>query len=327
MPETIVRPAQADAPSDGVGPTPTPGPSVTPSAADVIAQALRTIDIAQIGAVSGTAGSLGIDRIELGEATIDRLVVQGISASIQAGTTLLQDVRFVLELRLSVDWWYDFGWLGSGGDTVTLPSLSFGLPLGNVLVPSLQDINLVVPSATVNNAEASIAPITNLNLGGARFRDFQMDDTQLPSAGFGLSGMSLGAVTVDNVGFPAAASRRLGIGEFAPDGPLRLPSAEVTGIEIPSAQIPSVVSQGAVDIDNAQATRRGVSLSLGLFGFTFWVHPVFDIHIGQLTLTDVTAAASIERLRLEDVSAPMTIRGVNLGDLQLEQLTVNQVSI
>jgi len=54
---------------------------------------------------------------------------------------------------------------------------------------------------------------------------------------------------------------------------------------------------------------------------------VFDIHIGQLTLTDVTAAASIDRLRLEDVSAPVTIRGVLLGDLQLEQLTVNQISI
>jgi hypothetical protein len=320
MTETIVRPAQA-----GAGLSEEAG--APPSAADVIAQALRTIDISQIAAVSGTAGSLGIDRIELGEATIDRLVIQGVSASIQAGTTLLQDVRFVLELRLSVDWWYDFGWLGSGGDTVNLPSLSFGLTIGNVLVPSLDDINLSVPSATVNDAGAAIAPITNLDLGGARFRDLRVDDTQLPSAGFGLSGMQFGAVSVDNVGFPAASSRRLRLGDFTPDGPLRLPAAEVTGIEIPSAQIPNVVSQGAVDIEDAQATRRGVRLSLGLFGFTFWVQPVFDIHIGQLTLTDVTAAASIDRLRLEDVSAPITVRGVTMGDLQLEQLTVNQISI
>ncbi len=320
MPETIVRPAQA-----GAGLSEEAG--APPSAADVIAQALRTIDIAQIGAVSGTAGSLGVDRIELGEAVIDRLVIQGVHASIQAGTTLLQDVRFVLELRLSVDWWYDFGWLGSGGGTVGLPSISFGLTLGNVLVPSLDDINLSVPSVTVNDAGAVIAPVTNLNLGGAQFHDLRVDDTQLPSAGFGLSGMQLGAVSVDNVGFPAASSRRLSIGDFTPDSPLRLPAAEVTGIEIPSAQIPNVVSQGAVDIENAQATRRGVRLSLGLFGFTFWVQPVFDIHIGQLTLTDVTAAASIDRLRLEDVSAPITVRGVKMGDLQLEQLTVNQISI
>ena len=320
MPETVVRPAHT-----GPGLSEEAGPP--PSAADVIARALRTIDIGQIGVVSGTAGSLGIDRIELGEATIDRLVIQGVSASIQAGATWLQDVRFVLELRLSVDWWYDFGWLGSGGGTVGLPSLSFGLTLGNVLVPSLDDINLSVPSAVVNDAGAAIAPIANLDLGGASFRDLRVDDTQLPSAGFDLSGMSLGAVSIDSVGFPAAASRRLSLGHFTPDGPLRLPAAEVTGIQIPSAQIPNVVSQGAIDIEDAQATRRGVSLSLGLFGFTFWVAPVFDIHIGQLTLSDVTAAASIERLRLEDVSAPVTIRGVRMGDLQLEQLTVNQVSI
>jgi hypothetical protein len=320
MPETIVRPVRPDS-----GLREEAGPP--PSATEVIARALRTIDIAQIAAVSGTAGSLGVERIQLGEATIERLVIQGVSASIQAGTTLLQDVRFVLELRLSVDWWYDFGWLGSGGGTVGLPSLSFGLTLGNVLVPSLQDINLSVPSVTVSNAGAAIAPVNNLNLGGARFRDLRVDETQLPSPGFGLSGMDLGAVTIDSVGFPAAASRRLRLGELTPDGPLRLPAAEVTGIEIPSAQIPNVVSEGAVDIEDAVATRRGVSLSLGLFGFTFWVQPMFDIHIGQLTLTNVTAAASIDRLRLEDVSAPVTIRGVMLGDLQLEQLTVNQISI
>ena len=36
-------------------------------------------------------------------------------------------------------------------------------------------------------------------------RDLRVDDTQLPSAGFGLSGMSLGAVSIDSLGFPAAA--------------------------------------------------------------------------------------------------------------------------
>ena len=317
MSETIVRSAHRGLSED----------ASPPPAADVIAAALRTVDVGRIGAVSGTAGTLGVDRIELGEATIDRLVIQGVSASIHAGATWLQDVRFVLELRLSVDWWYDFGWLGSGGGTVGLPSLSFGLSLGNVLVPSLDDIDLSVPSAVVNDAGAAIAPISNVDLGGVSFRDLRVDDTRLPAAGFGLSGMELGAVTIDSVGFPAALSRGLGIGQFTPDGPLRLPAAEVTGIRIPHAQIADVVSQGAVDIEDAQATRRGVSLSLGLFGFTFWVAPVFDIHIGQLTLSDVTAAASIDRLRLEDLSAPVTIRGVRMGDLRLEQVTVNQISI
>jgi hypothetical protein len=196
-----------------------------------------------------------------------------------------------------------------------------------VLVPSLDDINLTVPSATVNDAGAAIAPITNLDLGGATFRDMRVDDNEQPSQVFGLAGMELGAVTIDKVGFPATTSRALRVGHFTPNAPLHLPAAEVTGIQIPAAQIPNVVSQGAIDIEHAQATLRGVSHSLGLYGYTFWVQPVFVNHIGQLTLTDVSASASIDRLRLEGVSAPVTIRGVTMGDLQLEQLTVNQISI
>ena len=71
---------------------------------------------------------------------------------------------------------------------------------------------------------------------------------------------------------------------------------------MPSAQVPNVVSQGAVNIDNAQATRRGVSLDLGVLGFTFWAAPVVDIHIGTLTLSNVSLSAGIDRLRVEDVS-------------------------
>ena len=96
---------------------------------------------------------------------------------------------------------------------------------------------------------------------------------------------------------------------------------------MPAAQVPNVVSQGAVDIANAQATRRGVELDLGVIGFTFWVAPVVDIHIGTLTLTNVSLSAAIDRLRVEGVSLPVTVHGVSAGDLRFEHLTVNQISI
>ena len=143
---------------------------------------------------------------------------------------------------------------------------------------------------------------------------------------------AVGILFVDDVhNHPGEANFEAAARNYWPEQPPRIESFALAGwmenVRIPAAQIPNVVSQGSVDIEDAQATRRGVSLSLGLFGFTFWVAPVFDIHIGKLTLSDVIAAASIESLRLEDVSAPVTIRGVRMGDLQLEQLTVNQVSI
>lgn len=301
--------------------------SSSDTVSDAVSAALRTVDISQIMAASGASGSLSVDRIELGDATIDRLVIQDLTAGLQVGRTQLEDVRFLLDLRLAVDWWYDFGWLGSDSGSESLGSLSFGLPLGNILVPSLQDINLSVPSAVVNDAQAEVSPITNLDLGGARFHDLRVDDTTLPSSGFDVSGLQFGALTLSNVDVPAASSQRLSLGDLTPKRPLKLPMAEVRGIKVPAARVPAVSSQGSVDINDAQATRRGVSLSFGIFGFTFWVRPVFDIHIGALTLNDVAASAAIKRVRIEELSSPVTIRGVLMGDLQLEQLTVNKISI
>jgi hypothetical protein len=41
----------------------------------------------------------------------------------------------------------------------------------------------------------------------------------------------------------------------------------------------------------------------------------------------VSAAAAIARLGIEGISTPVTVRGVTLGELQLEQLTINQISL
>ena len=301
-------------------------PSPALPGVDLVMAALRAIDISHVLVASGNIGSLRVADLRLGEATVDRLVVEGVSASVHAGSAFLQDVRILLELRLSVDWWYDI-WVWDDSGSQGLGSLSFVIGIGNVAVPSLRDIDLAIPRATVTDASLNVAPIQNLDLGGAGFRGLRIDDTKLPASGFGLSGLQLGAVTVASVGAPDATARSLAIDEFAPRSPIRLPAVEVANIRVPSAQVPNVVSQGAVNIDNAQATRRGVSLDLGILGFTFWAAPVVDIHIGTLTLSNVSLSAGIDRLRVEDVSVPVTVRGVSDGDLRLEQLTVNQISI
>jgi hypothetical protein len=284
-----MAPAPTTTPVTGTVPPLAPG-------ADLVLAALRAIDISQVLVASGSIGSLRVAELRLGEATVDRLVVQGVSASVHAGGAFLEDVRFVLELRLSVDWWYDI-WIWSDSGTESLGSLSFGIGIGNVLVPSLRDIDLSIPSATVADASVTVAPVRNLDLGGASFRDLRVDDTKLPASG------------------------------FAPRGPLHLPAVEVANIRVPAASVPNVVSQGAVNIDDAQATRRGVRLNLGILGFTFWVAPVLDIHIGTLTLSNVSASAGIDRLRVEGVSVPVTVQGVTAGDLRLDTLTVNQISL
>lgn len=306
-------------------PTTAPASPALPGV-DLVMAALRAIDISQVMVASGNIGSLRVADLRLGAATVDRLVVEGVSAGIHAGSAFLQDVRILLELRLSVDWWYDI-WVWDDSGSQGLGSLSFGIGIGNVAVPSLRDIDLAIPRATVTDASLNVAPIANLDLGASRFADLRLEDTRLPASGFGLNGLQLGAVTVASVGAPDATARSLAIGEFTPDNPIRLPAVEVANIRVPAARVPNIVSQGAINIDNAQATRRGVSLDLGVLGFTFWAAPVVDIHIGTLTLSNVALSAGIDRLRVEDVAVPVTVRGVSAGDLRLEQLTVNQISL
>src|SRR5262245_58870844 len=165
---------------------PRPPATVTPTptlpGADLVLAALRAIDISQGLVASGSLGSLRVADLRLGEATVDRLVVEGVSASVHAGSAFLQDVRILLELRLSVDWWYDI-WVWSDSGSQGLGSLSFAIGIGNVAVPSLSDIDLSVPRATVTAAALNVAPIRNLELGGAGFRGLRVDDTKLPASG------------------------------------------------------------------------------------------------------------------------------------------------
>ena len=302
--------------------------AITPplGVADLALTALRSIDIARVLVGAGTLGTLRIQDIGIGAATVDRLVVQGINAGIHAGSAFLQNVRILLELRLSVHWWYDVGLWSDSGDQ-GLGSLSFALGIGNVAVPSLSDINLAVPSATVTGASLNVEPVRNLDLGSASLRDVRVEDVKLPASGLGLTGLELGAVTVASVGVPDATARSLSVAELTPSGALRLPAVEVGNIQVPAAQVPNVTSMGAVDIANAQATRRGVELDLGVIGFTFWAAPVVDIHIGTLILSNVSLSAAIDRLRVEGVSLPVTVHGVSAGDLRFERLTVNQISL
>lgn len=311
-------------------PDPTPGP--TPAAASngvlagLVGAALRRVHVPRLRAATGSAGAMSIGRLTLGDATIDRVIIQGVSASIATGRMLLEDVRSVLDLDVGVSYHVGVGLVSaSGSPSVTL---SFPFDIGTVDVPDMEDINLAIPSATVNDAEVEVQPIHNLNLGGARFSGLEMEDADLPAAGFGLSGLTLGPVELTGVTVPAVSVSQVSIDEFAPDQALTLPATEVRNINLPDVDAPRVSSVGAVDIENARASRRELTLvDIGILRITLFAEPTLHIHIGALTLNDLSASSVIDRIRLEDISAPITVRDITLGDLMLEEITVNQVTV
>lgn len=290
---------------------------------DIIASVSRKINIAQLAAGSGTIRDIDIDKVVLGEAHIDKVILEGTKAGIHSGSAFLQNVRVLLELKLSLDWWVDV-WVYEDSGTESLGSMSFRLPIGNVQVPSLEDIDLSIPSLSVDNLSADISPISNLDLKGGTFNELDARETKLPASGFQLNGLGLGNFSLSGVQVPKTTTKEATIDRFRPNSDITLPGAQISQIQIPSA-VAGTIQSGPIDVDGV-ATRRGVGVNFGIFGVTFWVQPVAHINIDSLTLQDVSLSAAINQAKIENVTIPVDIRGIKLKDIEINQVEINNIT-
>ena len=155
----------------------------------------HTIGIAQAAVDSANVGQIEIDKIAPGAAQVGSLSLTGTNIAIKSGSARLHQVRFVLELKVTLHWWYNFGFLGSGGADENLGSYYFPFNAGDVDVPALNNIDLNIPNVTATNISAGIAPLLNLTLGSAAIKTLLASKISLPTAGFQLGGLGLGPVS------------------------------------------------------------------------------------------------------------------------------------
>ncbi len=291
--------------------------------ADLIGPALRRLNVSQLLAQSGSAASLGIDQIRLGQASIGRVDIQGVNATLDAGDTRLEGFRMVLRVTVGVR----FRVFGLSRER----SVTFGFPfnVGTVSIPRLDDITLAVPSATITGTQIEVQPVNALDLGGGQFTDLRLDGTLLPAAGFGLAGLGLGEVKLRDLAVPMTFTEGLSIGSFSPDRPLLLPSTVVTNVQLPSVRAPRVSSSAPIGIPNVRPEdlEQTAGVDLIIIGVTLFARPIVDIEIAALTINDIDAVSSIQRIGLRDISSPVTIDGLRLGEIELRQVTVNQISV
>lgn len=294
-----------------------------PDLAALLVPALKRIDVAQILARSGTAGSIGVGRIELGRATIDRVNIQGVNATLDAGETRLEGVRGVLRIQLRVR----FRVLGVTRNPTT--DFRFPFNVGTVVVPNLDNISVNVPAASLSDTQISVQPVVNLDLGAGRFTDLRIDGTHLPAAGFGLDGLGLGAVRLRDLAVPATFTEQLSIGTFAPDHPLQLPATVVSNVNLPDVDVGRVSSTAPISIPNITPVNleQSAGFDLIILSIRVFLRPVIDIQMSALTINDIEAASSIQRIALENISAPVTIRNLRLGELELSEVTINEITV
>ncbi len=291
----------------------------------LVGAAARKINVDHVKADRGTVSKIDIGRINLGTAQIDRLTITGLNANLHGAQAFMQNVRMVLELRFTLTWKVDLGWLGSWGDTNNLGSLHFGMNLGNVSVPSLANIDFQVPSLSTTNVSAAMQPIANLSLGAADFNQLFLNATQAPSSGFTLSGLGVGNVSVKNVEVPQTTTAQVKIDEFQPANHIVLPGAEVQNLQLPSAQAGSITA-GGFNL-TAIASRRCLVVDLGVLEIELCVEPVTHLSVGSMLVQDVALSATASRLNIENIALPINVRNIALDDMNLHNIRINEITL
>lgn len=284
----------------------------------------RKVNIEEVVAGSGTIKDIAVDKILMGEAKINKIILQGTSANLKSGSAFLQNVRINLELKLTLEWWYDI-WIHSDSGTENLGSLWFPLSIGDVQVPSLEDINLSIPNVAIDNLKAAMAPIKNLDLGCGEFSQLNATKTTLPVNGFQLTGLGLGDFSLSQIQIPQTSTQKITIQEFKPTDEILMPEAQVNNLNIPDTSINNIQSAN-ISLDG-HASKKGINVNLGVLGFKFWVEPVAHINIGAMKLNDVKLNAIINTAKVEDIGIPIDIRNINIKGVDINDIDINEIKL
>lgn len=288
----------------------------------------RKVHIGQLLADAGAIGKLGVGQVVLGDTTIKKVVLQNTSASVQGGKALLQNVRINLELQFRLDWrvgvrvlGHNFSWNGSEN----LGSLWFPLPVGDVQIPSLQNINVQIPTMTASGIKATLPPISGLALGAASFKKLEAVNTDLPADGFDVNGLGFGTLQLSDVQVPKTLTESAKLAELRLQGDVVLPGAEVANLQLPAAAAGNIASQ-PFSFDAVPA-RRAISADFGILDVTLSVQPIAHTSVDAMLIQDVKLAAAVGKLKIEEIRVPVTILGVTLQQIALEGVKIAKVSL
>lgn len=289
----------------------------------------RRLHVDSIHVADGRAGSVRIERVEVGTASIESVAIEEFATRLRCGSALLRNVRAILELHFEVRWSYDLKLLGSDQGTRTLGSNAKTIPLHDLRIPMLQDIAVEVPAVEVSDVAATVLPVAEIALAGARFEDVAVEGARLPSSGFRVAGLGFRSLEVERVAAADADSARVRIARFAPDQPLRLPDVQVESIQLPDIDIPDVSSPEPVSLMDIQTEPfEAPAFKIGdLFKVVFVARPVLHLQIGELVLSDLSASASIGAVQVNGVTTPVAVHGLELGGVTLNQISAGGISV
>jgi hypothetical protein len=288
------------------------------------------IKVPALNVQNAAVTSLSVGQVGIGPITVGELIVNNVNFDLNAGVGVVHGLTVKIKLQLDLEWaiHVPLPWPFDDiniGDTTSLGTFAFNLPsVGDVTIPGLSNININIPSLTVENITAAADPVTSLAATNLLAEQITVNDLALPSAGFTLTGLNLNSLEGDDLSVPAASLRQATIGHVHSD-PLKVAEFSIDTTTIGSATVPTVQSTSPFDLPaNLQARRLpdDNGFDLGILKFTLIVTPSTISHIQSLEISNSNVNASTGRVVVHNVTLPF-----DALNLTLSQVGINTIGI
>jgi hypothetical protein len=269
--------------------------------------------------------TIAVGQVAIGPITVGSLVLSNADFSMSAAQGVLQNMSVTVTLGISVEWHVHVG-LPDGipdidiGDTYHLGSFGFSMPVGDVVLPGLNNIHLHIPTLTAQSVGFSATPLTNLQVANAHAEQIRALNVTLPAAGFTIAGLTLNSIQGSAVSVPAAKVDQATIGHVHGD-PVTIPSFTLGGLNLPAVQIPSVSSSAPLNIPaNLQGPSPG--FDAGILRLVLHITPSVLSHIDHLEITGANANATVGQVVLHNVVLPYDVLNLTLSHVGINTIAI-----
>lgn len=303
------------------------GSALSRASAGLMNAVLRRVGIRKVSIGELDARTLGVDEIEVGSASVERMRLADMRTQVQTGQAFLNNVRTIVNLDIHVNWQVNLLFT-SPSDSFRLGSIPIPFDVGDVLIPELDNLDIQVPSAQVEGSTLSVQPIRNLTFNGGTVADVSVSDIRTPVAGFALDGLSFDSISLSHIGVPDASIGSVDIGSLQAEGLLTIPRVETDSIGVSEVQVPRISSNQPISIQNADAQDREITLvNIGLLRVSITIKPSLDMNIGSLTLDDMEASSTIRSVELDNTRFSLAVNGISMSDVGARGLRAEQFSL
>jgi hypothetical protein len=274
-----------------------------------------------------TIGQISIGQLNAGPVQVGRLVLNDTRASIRTGVAVFRNLRVQLQLELMLRWEVRVDlavlqktWSGS----ILIGKQTPVITVGDLALPGLQRLDMSLATLSVDQLQAQIGALHDLDLGGATAEHVRIADVTAPVQDITIAGLGIGGISVEGLGLPAATAGATTVtrlrGDALPLGTVTLPA-----VELPAAGAGRVVGAG---LDTTAVSNPiAFTADTGLLDVTLEVVPGSRLLADELVLDGIDVGLAVGAIELHDVVLPYEVLDLTLSQIGVENVDVPKIQV